>query len=184
MIDLFIPPSWPLTLHNRTWLVSGKSRCQTLGRLSSATKKMKKIGQLDTQSRTTYSAMQRHEEKWAFPHSINSTLLPLSPALDLRCSDSAPSIPPSIPVPMSLTYPSQTAATADSGGWPTMWPGSQPGVLSPRRSRRRGTRRALRNCLTFQVLLLFLAPCWVRVSFLATFLVLYVSGRRNCNRFQ
>lgn len=29
--------------------------------------------------------------------------------------------------------------------------------------------RALRNCLTFQVLLLFLAPCWVHVSFFGYF---------------
>lgn len=75
VIDLFTPPSWLLTLHNRTCLVFRESQCQTPGRLSSATKKMKKIGQLDIQSRTSYSAVQRHEEKWAFSHSLNSALL-------------------------------------------------------------------------------------------------------------
>lgn len=126
------------------------------------------------------SHAERHEENWAFPHSINSAFLSFScfGSKVLRL-DSLHSTTPPIAVLVSPTYPAQTAA--DSGGWLTMWPGSQPGVLW---SSRRGTRRALRNRLTFQALLLFLAPCWVHVSFLATFLVLYVSGRRNCNRFQ
>lgn len=74
-----------------------------------------------------------------------------------------------IAVPISPSHPSQTAAQLTQENRPTTWTGSQPGRLVSKQKQEEGAARALRNCLTFQVLLLFLAPCWVHVSFFGYF---------------
>lgn len=133
-----------------------------LGQFSSTTKEMNPIGwPMGNPIRNILCGLQRHDKKCIFPPAVIQHFCCLSPlrleskVLRLHFLHSTP-----IAVPISPAHPSQTAAELTQESRPTMWTGSQPGrLISKEKQEEEGTRRrALRNCLTFQVLLLFLAP--------------------------